>query len=164
MKRLLIATGSVLVVGLVVAVVALRITGLDPKERRPGLWLSGTVVTAPVKDWSFTDKYPTIFVETRTWYGIPHSVTTSSVSHEGRLYLTSVYREGTQFPRDKLWNRNIVRDPHVRLKIGDQLYDRTLSLVTDPVLRQAVLETKAKKYPRQRVSPKSTTYVFAVSS
>ena len=163
MKRLFIVIGSVLVVGLVVAIVVLRVVGLDPKERRPGLWLTGNVVTTPVTDWSFTDKYPTIFVETRTWYGIPHSVTTSCVSHEGRLYLTSVYREGAQFPGDKLWNRNMVRDPHVRLKIGDQLYERTLSLVTDAAERQAVLQTKQRKYPRQRVSDKSTTYVFAVS-
>ena len=163
MKRLFIVVGSVLVVGLVLAIVVLRVVGLDPKERRPGLWLSGHVVTTPVTDWSFTDKYPTIFVETRTWYGIPHSVTTSCVSHDGRLYLTSVYRDGAQFPGDKVWNRNMVRDPHVRLKIGDQLYDRTLSLVTDAAERQAVLQSKQKKYPRQRVSDKSTTYVFAVS-
>ena len=163
MKRLLAIVGSVLVVGLVLAIVVLRVVGLDPKERRPGLWLSGDVVSAPVTDWSFTDKYPTISVETRTWYGIPHSVTASCVSHDGRLYLTSVYREGAQFPGDKFWNRNIVRDPHVRLKIGDQLYDRSLSVVTDAAERQAVLQTKQKKYPRQRVSDKSTTYVFAVS-
>ena len=163
MKRLFIVVGSVLVVGLVLAIVVLRVVGLDPKERRPGLWLSGNVVTTPVTDWSFTDKYPTIFVETRTWYGIPHSVTTSCVSHDGRLYLTSVYREGAQFPGDKVWNRNMVRNPHVRLKIGDQLYDRTLSLVTDAAERQAVLQSKQKKYPRQQVSDNSTTYVFAVS-
>ena len=163
MKRLFIVVGSVLVVGLVLAIVVLRVVGLDPKERRPGLWLSGNVVTTPVTDWSFTDKYPTIFVETRTWYGVPHSVTTSCVSHDGRLYLTSVYREGAQFPSDKFWNRNMVRDPHVRLKIGDQLYDRTLSLVTDAAERQAVLQSKQRKFPRQRVSDKSTTYVFAVS-
>ena len=163
MKRLFAVVGSVLVVGLVLAMVVLRVVGLDPKERRPGVWLSGNVVSTPVTDWSFTDKYPTIFVETRTWYGIPHSVTTSCVSHDGRLYLTSVYREGAQFPGDKFWNRNIVRDPHVRLKIGDQLYDRTLSLVTDAAERQAVLQSKQRKYPRQRLSDKSTTYVFAVS-
>ena len=163
MKRLFIVVGSVLVVGSILAILVLRVVGLDPKERRPGLWLSGSVVTTPVTDWSFTDKYPTIFVETRTWYGIPHSVTTSCVSHDGRLYLTSVYREGAQFPGDKFWNRNIVRDPHVRLKIGDQLYDRTLSLVTDAAERQAVLQSKQRKYPRQRLSDKSTTYVFAVS-
>jgi hypothetical protein len=162
-RRLFIVVGSVLVVGLVLAIVVLRVVGLDPKERRPGLWLSGNVVTTPVTDWSFTDKYPTIFAETRTWYGIPHSVTTSCVSHDGRLYLTSVYREGAQFPGDKFWNRNMVRDPHVRLKIGDQLYDRTLSLVTDAAERQAVLQSKQKKYPRQQVSDKSTVYVFAVS-
>jgi len=162
-KRLFIVVGSILVVGLILAIVVLRVVGLDPRERRPGLWLTGNVVTTPVTDWSFTDKYPTIFVETRTWYGIPHSVTTSCVSHDGRLYLTSVYREGAQFPGDKFWNRNIVRDPHVRLKIGDQLYDRTLSLVTDAAERQSVLQTKQRKYPRQRVSDKSTTYVFAVS-
>jgi len=162
-KRLFAVVGSVLVVGLVLAMVVLRVVGLDPKERRPGVWLSGNVVSTPVTDWSFTDKYPTIFVETRTWYGIPHSVTTSCVSHDGRLYLTSVYREGAQFPGDKFWNRNIVRDPHVRLKIGDQLYDRTLSLVTDAAERQAVLQSKQRKYPRQRLSDKSTTYVFAVS-
>lgn len=163
MKRWLVLAGSVLVVGLVLAIVVLRAVGLDPKERRSGLWLSGHLVATPVSDWSFTDKYPTIFVETHTWYGIPHSVTTSCVSHDGRLYLTSVYREGGQFPRDKFWNQNIVRDPRVRLKIGDQLYDRTLSLVQDPALRQAVLDTKAKKYPRQRVSDKNPVYLFAVS-
>jgi len=162
-KRLFIVVGSVLVVGSILAIIVLRVVGLDPKERRPGLWLSGSVVTTPVTDWSFTNQYPTIFVETHTWYGIPHSVTTSCVSHDGRLYLTSVYREGAQFPGDKFWNRNLLRDPHVRLKIGDQLYDRTLSLVTDAAERQAVLQTKQKKYPRQRVSDKSTTYVFAVS-
>jgi hypothetical protein len=162
-RRRFIVVGSVLVVGLVLAIVVLRVVGLDPKERRSGLWLSGHLVTTPVTDWSFTDKYPTIFVETRTWYGIPHSVTTSCVSHDGRLYLTSVYREGAQFPGDKFWNRNMVRDPHVRLKIGDQLYDRTLLLVTDAAERQAVLQSKQKKYPRQQVSDKSTVYVFAVS-
>lgn len=163
MRRRFIVAGSVLVVGLVLAIVVLRVAGLDPKERRSGLWLSGHLVTTPVTDWSFTDKYPTIFVETRTWYGIPHSVTTSCVSHDGRLYLTSVYREGAQFPGDKFWNRNMVRDPHVRLKIGNQLYDRTLSLITDAAERQAVLQSKQKKYPRQQVSDKSTVYVFAVS-
>ena len=163
MRRRFIVAGSVLVVGLVLAIVVLRVAGLDPKERRSGLWLSGHLVTTPVTDWSFTDKYPTIFVETRTWYGIPHSVTTSCVSHDGRLYLTSVYREGAQFPGDKFWNRNMVRDPHVRLKIGNQLYDRTLLLVTDAAERQAVLQSKQKKYPRQQVSDKSTVYVFAVS-
>jgi len=160
-KTLLLVVGALLAC-VAVALVTLRIVGLDPKDRRPGLWLAGELVTKPVTDWSFTDKYPTIFVQTRSWYGLPHSVTTSCTAHNGQLYLTSVYRPGGQFPRDRLWNRNIVHDPHVRLKIGDQVFDRTVALVTDPAEKDAVLQTKAKKYPRQQVSDTSLVYVFRV--
>jgi hypothetical protein len=160
-KKLLIA-GVAALACLVVALVTLRVVGLDPRERRPGLWLTGKVVTQPVTDWSFTDRYPTIFVQTETWYGLPHSVTASCTAHDGRLYLTSVYRPGAQFPRGRLWNMNILRDPHVRLKIGDQVFDGTLVLVTDQAEKDAVLASKAKKYPGQRVADKNLVYVFRV--
>jgi len=160
-KKALIVVG-VVVACLVMALGALNIVGLDPKERRPGLWLTGELVTKPVTDWSFTDKYPNIFVQTRSWYGLPHSVTTTITAHNGQVYLTSVYRPGLEFPRDRLWNTNIMRDPHVRLKIGDQVFDRTVALVTDPAEKDAVLATKARKYPRQRVVDKNLVYVFRV--
>ena len=160
-KKALIVVG-VVVACLVMALGALNIVGLDPKERRPGLWLTGELVTKPVTDWSFTDKYPNIFVQTRSWYGLPHSVTTTITAHNDQVYLTSVYRPGLEFPRDRLWNKNIMRDPHVRLKIGDQVFDRTVALVTDPAEKDAVLATKAKKYPRQRVVDKNLVYVFRV--
>lgn len=159
--RLLIIAGAVLAC-LAALLVTLRIVGLDPQERRPGLWLTGQLVTAPVTDWSFTEASPTIFVQTRSWYGLPHSVTTTCTAYQGRLYLTSVYRPGAQFPRDRLWNRNIMRDPRVRLKIGDRVFDRTVALVTDAAERDAVLEAKARKYPRQRVADRSLVYVFRV--
>ena len=161
MRALRIGLG-VLVAVVLVALVTLRIVGLDPQDRRPGLWLKGEVVTQPVTDWSFTDQYPNIFVQTRSWYGLPHSVTTTITAHDGKLYLTSVYRPGGRFPDDRLWNRNIMRDPHVRLKIGDRVFERTVALVTDPAEKDAVLATKAKKYPRQRVTDKNLVYVFRV--
>jgi hypothetical protein len=76
MKKLLIAAGTV-VVGVLLALVALRVVGLDPHERRPGLWLTGQSITTPVTDWSFSDQFQTIYVQTRAWYGLPHSVTTT---------------------------------------------------------------------------------------
>ena len=161
MRALRIGLG-VLVAVVLVALVTLRIVGLDPQDRRPGLWLKGEVVTQPVTDWSFTDQYPNIFVQTRSWYGLPHSVTTTITAHDGKLYLTSVYRPGGRFPDDRLWNRNIMRDPHVRLKIGDRVFERTVALVTDPAEKDAVLATKAKKYPQQRVTDKNLVYVFRV--
>ncbi len=162
MKRLLVIGGSVVVVVVILALIAVRVVGFDPHERRPGLWLQGDLVTAPVADWSFTDKYPTIYLQTRNWYLLPHSVTITCVAHNGQLYLTSVFRQGSPFPDGKRWTRNVMRDAHVRLKIGAQVFDETLALVTDPAERAAVLDSKAKKYPQQRVAKASTVYLFRV--
>ena len=39
----------------------------------------------------------------------------------------------------------MVRDPRVRLKIGEQLFDRRAVLVEEPAERQGVLEAFARK-------------------
>ena len=57
MKTLWKIVGGILVC-LVLALLVLRVTGLEPHERIPGLWLKGDLVTTPVDDWSFTDKIP----------------------------------------------------------------------------------------------------------
>jgi hypothetical protein len=117
----------------------------EPQDRRPGFWLSGELVDTPVTDWSFTDEIPEIFVETRTWYGIPHSVTTVGVAHNGTLYVPSVYAEGGEFPNARVWNRNVVRDPRVRLKIGERIFEREAVLVEDPAEWREVLDAIGRK-------------------
>src|SRR5271167_4769278 len=128
-------TIGIIVVCLILLLLVLSITGLEPRDRTPGLWLKGNLVTTPVADWSFTDKYPTVKLQTRTWYVLPHSVTINCIAYNGQLYLTSTYPAGTR----RGWNDNVMRDPKVRIKIGDQLYDRTLSLVTDPAEQEGEL-------------------------
>src|SRR5712692_12021254 len=160
MRKLVIVVGAIVAV-LLVALIVLRVVGLDPKDRRAGLWLTGEVVTMPVTDWSFTDKYRNIYVQTKTWYLVPHSVTTGCTAKDGTLYLTSI-PPWQQFPRDKAWNRNIMRAPRVRLKIGDKLYDQTLALVMDETERDAVFAAKAKKYPQQPAVEKSRVFLFKV--
>ena len=100
----------------------------------------------PVTDWSFTDQIEHVYVETRTWYSIPHSVTTYCTTYNGELYLTSTYPQAAEFPGNRSWNHNVVRDPHVRLKIGDRIkigariYERKVlaaGLVTDPAEKTA---------------------------
>ena len=130
---------SVLLLSLIV------IASCEPQDRRPGFWLSGELVETPVTDWSFTDAIPEIFVETRTWYGIPHSVTTVCVAHNGTLYVPSIYFDGGEFPDARLWNRNVVRDPRIRLKIGQLIFERKAVLVEDPTERSEVLDAFAQK-------------------
>jgi hypothetical protein len=132
----------------VVAMLALlAVAGCEPKDRRPGLWLSGEVATEPVADWSWSDAHPEIFLETRTWYGIPHSVTVVCASDGARLYVPSLYRDGGGWPDAKRWNRNVARDPNVRLEIGGRLYERKAALVTDDAERERALAAFARKYP-----------------
>ena len=162
MKTVLRIAG-VIVICLVLLLVVLSVTGLEPRQRTPGLWLKGNLVTTPVTDWSFADHVDTVKVQTRTWYLIPHSVTTYCVALNGRLYLDSFYPEGAEYPHGRSWNENVARDPHVRLKIGNNLYDVTLVHVTDPAEKAALREAKAKKYPQLRIPPDPRVQLFHVN-
>jgi hypothetical protein len=136
-----VKTLSKVVFGIVMLMVSvlgiLRITGFNPHGPRAGLWLSGNLITAPITDWSFAGSYPTIELQTDTWYLIPHSVTIYCVTYQNHLYLQAL---------GKMWNRNVVRDPHVRIKIGNQLYDKTVLYVGDPSEYWGVEQAMAKKY------------------
>src|SRR5579862_3526445 len=148
-----------IVVILAVTLLMLRVTGLEPQYldlnelrahhmiARPGLWLKGELVKTPVTDWSFVDKveHPgrslnTVLMETRTPYMIPHSVRTMPFVRNGVLYIRSHQdRMDVQFPSDKSWTADVARDPRVRIKIGDKLYEATMVLVSDRAQAIALL-------------------------
>ena len=158
--------GSI-IIGLAALLLILSFTGFEPKDcpptdrsrscRVPGLWLKGERVTTPVTDWSFTDKIPQIKIQTQTPFLLPHSVTIWCAVYNGNLYVTSY--------RGRLWVEDIIRDPHVRLKIADQVFDsRTFAcLSSDPAGKAAVLQAKGKKYPQWKVPAVSASTVFRVN-
>jgi hypothetical protein len=156
MKALLKILGGILVC-LALLLIVLRITGLNPHDRIPGLWLTGDLITTPVTDWSFIDEVPNIKLQTQARFLLPHSVTINCLSYNGQFYVTSTHPTGA--PRS--WDENVMRDPHVRIKIGEKLYDRTLVLVTDPAEKDAVLQVREKKY-KLKVPANTTTDVFHV--
>jgi hypothetical protein len=164
MRILAKIAGSIIVV-LIALLVLLSFTGFEPGGcpptdrsltcRMPGLWIKGEPVTTPVSDWSFTDKIPEIKIQTQTPYLLPHSVTIWCAVYNGNLYVTSY--------RGRQWVEDIIRYPQVRLKIGDQVFDRTLSVVDDPAEKAAVLQAKGKKYPQWKVPAVSAATVFRVN-
>ena len=156
--RTLLKTVGVIFVCLILLLVVLSVTGFGPHDRTPGLWLKGNVVTTTVTDWSFTENIPVVQIQTQSWYLLPHSVNINCLNYNGQLYLVSVFPAGTRHS----WNENVIRDPHVRLKIGDQVYDRSVSLVTDPAEQEGVLEARHKKYPQLKIPPNATIHVFHV--
>lgn len=156
MKKLLkIAGGIVVCVAVLLAI--FRITGLNPHDRIPGLWLSGELVTTPVTDWSFLDTVPNIKIQTQSRFLLPHSVTINCLNYNGQFYVSSTHPASGA----RSWDANVMRDPHVRIKIGDKLYDRTLVLVTDPAEKEAVVRVREKKY-QLKVPANSSIDVFHV--
>lgn len=147
-----------------VLLIALAAGCINPKDRRPGLRLSGEVVSEPISDWSFANEYPLIHLETNTWYLIPHSVTTVSAGLGGKLYVPSIYYAGGEWP-DKYWNSNAASDPRVRLEMGDKIYEREAVLVEDPEERQAAVRALVAKYPlwsEMQAKPESERPDFAI--
>ena len=124
----------------ILSIAACIACSIDPSDERPGLGLSGEVNQQPVQDWSFTSDFKEIFVETATPYGIPHSVTIWCVAHENQLYL------GAWAPDTKRWVANVARDPNVRLKIGDKVYEQKLEVLTDAATIAKLNQSYARKY------------------
>ena len=154
--------GMGLVLVLVSALAGLRVFGFEPSDMRPGLWLTGELVTEPVTDWDFTNQYEEIFVQTNAWYGIPHSVTVYCAQYNGDFYLFSAYYGGGNFPDMRGWNQNVMRDPRVRLKIGNRLFDQTLRYVDDESIRTQVHQAFADKYPEWPSPGQENVHIFLV--
>lgn len=118
---------------------------IEPQERRPGLRLGGELAAEQNPDWSLYEGPKKIWVETRTWYGLRHSVTTTSFAVDGALYVPCRDCE------TKRWPRNVVRDPRVRLKIDGRLYERTAVRISEEAERARLLLRLAGE-PRPNVA------------
>ncbi len=108
---------------------------VDPQEQRPGTRLSGTLVNDTDPDWSFMQPQQKVWVQTNTWYLVPHSITTISFVVDGELYIPCGWCE------TKRWPKLVAADPNVTVKVGDNLYRRTAVKVTDETFKERVLRS-----------------------
>jgi len=126
-------------------VAAAAVLGCQPEDETPGLWLDGEVAPAPADGWRFTNDIEEIFVETRPWYGIPHSTTIWCVELDGELYV------GSYGDEKKTWEKNVARDPTVKLAISGELHEVTLAPVTEPDRVASLDAAYAEKYDMAEV-------------
>ena len=104
----------------------------------------GAAAAAWPGDWSFTDAHPLVAIETRDPLA-RYSVTILCVAAEGRLYVMARHA-----PR-KRWVRNVERDPRVRLRIGEALYEARLERVDDDPASAADSAAVARAFLRKYV-------------
>jgi len=106
---------------------------IDPEERRPGTRLGGTLVDEINPDWSFVENRQQVYVQTNTWYLIPHSVTTISFVAGDALYIPCGWCDG------KRWPENVAADPRVTVKIGENLYRRVAVKIPGEAEKRRIL-------------------------
>jgi hypothetical protein len=141
---------AVLAVLVLLFVAYARVFGFDPGPWRPGLWVRGEVVTTFPTDWTFSKDVPgNNVLQTHDWLvpGLAFSITCARFVHGGHFYIGSGYATGIKMPAGRHWNKDIVADPRVRVRVGNKLYDGKLVYVTDPQEHDAV----CRDYPRTAI-------------
>ena len=133
-------------IGTVLALAVTAIACFSPEDQRPGLRLAGEVAPTP-SDWSFANHYREIAVEVRTPYLLPHSVTIWCAEMEGALFV------GARNPESKRWPGWVDADPEVRLRIGEQLYEVSLTPLDDPERIDRLRRAYAAKYDFPAAAP-----------
>lgn len=111
--------------------------GCGPVGPFPGGKLRGETAPQP-DDWSFSDDYKNIEVETDPQD--PYSVTVWCTSHEGRLYIAAA--RGAE----STWAANLLEDPRSRVRIDGKLYDQRAVRVTERAEADEVLDMYVAKY------------------
>lgn len=137
-----------------VALVALlALTACAPMGPLPGGELEGEV-TPPPRTWNEADAQETVQVETRP--ADPYSINIWGVGIEADYYIASA-KGG-----DSSWVEHITADPHVRLKIGPDIYRLEAVRVTDPAELKRVHDHYAAKYHRseQQMAEADGAWVF----
>lgn len=130
LKKAALAILGVLVL---VYIAAIFVTN-DPDEQKPGTRLSGNLAEDQNPDWSFLDGRTKAYIETRSLYLIPHSITVSSWSENGQLYV------GCRACDTKYWPKNVVGDPNIRIKIDGKIYKRRAVRLSDEE-RDAIIKS-----------------------
>ncbi len=156
-----------------VLVVILALGGVaahGPIGPLPGGPLLGELVREPVRDWSFTDAHGEIQVQTRIGI-LPYSVTTWSLSHQGRLYVPA--RNGGA----KRWVQRVLSDPEARIRIAGKVYPVRFELVTGSEETRPLARVMLAKYlgveadearplsgPTPEGQPRAEVWIFRVES
>ena len=131
------------IVDFILCAIAIALTvacSIEPSDGRPGLGLPGEVHQRAVEDWSFTEDSGEIFIETVTSYWVPHSVTAWCVTVGNELYVAADDAD------KKSWVANVARDPNVRFKIKDRIYEQKLVPVTDATTIASIDSGFVRKY------------------
>jgi hypothetical protein len=139
---------------------AFALAGCGPIGPLSGGKLDGPVNARSVADWSFTAAHETVQLETNPRE--PHSVNTWCIGIGDRLYVPTSMIRGPKTPSERDWVKNVGADPQLRIRIGDEIYERVAVRVSDGAEYDAARAALEKKYqldPAER-DPEREIWIF----
>jgi hypothetical protein len=138
--------------------------GCGPIGPFPGGHLSGELGPRHVEDWSFAADEERAQLETRPEN--PYSVNTWFVALGPSLYLVTSPIAGPTDPAERGWVANVLKDPRVRIRLGDQIYERVANRLKDASESAKALEALEAKYDIDTTEqdPEREIWVFRLDS
>ena len=136
------------------------LAGCGPLGPFSGGRLGGPVHTQPIADWSFVAAQETCQLEVNPLS--PHSVNTWCLGVGAHLYVPTSMIRGPKTPTERDWVKFVLTDPTVRIRIGDEIYERVAVRVTDAAEYDAVRRGLEQKYaldPTER-DPEREIWIF----
>jgi len=122
----------------------LALAGCGPLGPLSGGTLGGPVHAQPVGDWAFVDAEHTCQLETNP--AAPYSVNIWCLGDGARLYVPTSMIRGPKSPGERAWVVNVGADPRVRIRIGDEIYERVAVRVGDAAEYDAARSALEKKH------------------
>ena len=108
-----------------------------------GPFTSGELVNGPEPDWSFVHGVREVEFQL---LDPARSRTTWILYHEGKAYIPCGYMTTWWGRIWKQWPIEAQKDPRILLRVGDQLYERTLVRVREGPMIQPLLAQLSEKY------------------
>jgi len=142
----------------------LALPGCSPIGPFPGGHLSGELGPRNIEDWSFAADEERLQLETRP--EDPYSVNTWFVALGPSLYLATSPIAGPTDPAERGWVANVLQDPRVRIRLGDQIYERVANRLSDTSESAKALEALKTKYDIDTTEqdPEREIWVFRLDS
>ncbi|MEM7413612.1 MAG: hypothetical protein AAF430_25490 [Myxococcota bacterium] len=142
--------------GLALGLVACAI-GCGPIGPFPGGRLAGDVQPFPSAwtNWANIENY-----QLETNPEDPHSINIWGVVVESQFYIPTSLILGTDVPAERTWVENVGRDPRVRLRAGDTVFELLAVRVEDPAEREAARDALIAKYEIDRDAHSEGAWVF----
>jgi hypothetical protein len=122
--------------------------------------LSGDEHKRSVDSWAFAADIEVIQLETNP--SDPESINIWLGVVDDKLYLPSSLILGEENPAQRGWVKNVLADPHVRLRINDTVYPATAVRVTDPELEERIKSQMLKKYGEESTAQSDAAWIFRI--